>query len=363
MSANSFLKDANISVHVIATGAGAGIQQQLWAVPGCSAYLSGASFPYATEETEELLGFRPKSFCSEDAAIDLASAAYMKAFHLGKKSPVGIGVTATVASATAHRGDNRFHICVMTNDSVRMLSHTLVKGVGEEARAADGMIVDNTTHLVLLDSIHNKTAAWATDVSDRALSRFMERPFFTSSGKRLESLSDPTKYGIMSGAFNPPHEGHFEVAESFSSKAPRKVVFEVTANPPHKSALTVQELLQRAKMLQGHNRLFTSSLPLYLDKARKYPGAAIIMGADAALRMLDPKWGVDVESLLSEFITLGTKFYIMGRMVGDKFTTVRDIMATFAGNDKLLLCGDTLFYHLRGRVDMSSTELRNKSNG
>ena len=43
------LKEAGVSIHVIATGAGAGIQQRLWEIPVSSAYLSGCSFPYAQE--------------------------------------------------------------------------------------------------------------------------------------------------------------------------------------------------------------------------------------------------------------------------------------------------------------------------
>jgi hypothetical protein len=68
--------------HIIATGAGAGLQQKLWEIPGCSWYLSGCTFPYDQDEQADLLGFMPEHFCSEDAAIDLASAAYVP--HLVK---------------------------------------------------------------------------------------------------------------------------------------------------------------------------------------------------------------------------------------------------------------------------------------
>ena len=65
-------KTAGVNIHVIATGAGSGLQNMLWSTPGCSSYFSGASFPYAQEEQEELLGFMPEHFCSEEAAVDLA---------------------------------------------------------------------------------------------------------------------------------------------------------------------------------------------------------------------------------------------------------------------------------------------------
>src|SRR5277367_5292710 len=109
------LKEAGINLHVIATGGAAGAQQLLWGVPGSSAYLGGASFPYAPEEQEELLGFMPEHFCSEVAAVDLASAAYMKAYKFGGKKPVGIGITASVASEKEHRGEHRVFTCVISD--------------------------------------------------------------------------------------------------------------------------------------------------------------------------------------------------------------------------------------------------------
>ncbi len=51
------LKRAGISIHCICTGAGAGLQQLFWMIPGSSAYLSGCSFPYETIQTNATLGF------------------------------------------------------------------------------------------------------------------------------------------------------------------------------------------------------------------------------------------------------------------------------------------------------------------
>src|SRR5271170_7271281 len=119
------LKEAGVSIHVIATGGGAGLQQELWSVPGSSAYLSGASFPYAPEEQEELLRFMPEHFCSQEAAIDLASAAYMKAYRFGGKKPVGIGLTASVASSVEHRGEHRVFVCIMTDKKIVGIKHKI----------------------------------------------------------------------------------------------------------------------------------------------------------------------------------------------------------------------------------------------
>src|SRR5262249_45238266 len=89
-----------VKVFVAATGAGAGIQPSPWRVPGSSAFLAGAAFPYAAHETERLLGFRPARFCDDDAALELAVAAYLRAREtIVAEGPagaraVGVGLTA-----------------------------------------------------------------------------------------------------------------------------------------------------------------------------------------------------------------------------------------------------------------------------
>lgn len=361
---NDRLKTANVNVHVIATGAGAGIQQALWETPGSSSYLSGGSFPYRPEETEELLGFKPKSWASQDTAIDLASAAYMKAFSFGGKNPIGVGLTASVASETEHRGDHRCHICLISNDRVDILNHILVKGVGAEARLTDGKLCDAMALAMLnesLDPVSDSLHAHKKDFEQLALDRFLEHPFFGVDGTRHTTLPNK-RYALMSGAYNPPHEGHYGIQNTFESLSNRRVVYEITANPPHKTAVSVQELLQRASMLRGHDRFFTWSKPMYLDKARAYPGVPLVLGADAMLRILDPKWGVDPVKAIEEFHTLGTEFYVNGRVINGAFISASDIMHHAEATLDLTVASrlGEIMHTLEGRYDISSTELRSK---
>src|SRR6185369_5354084 len=207
------LKNAGINIHVIATGGGAGLQEALWHVPGSSTYLSGASFPYAQDEQIELLGFTPEHFCSEEAAIDLASAAYMKAFKFGGKKPVGLGITASVASEKAHRGDHRVFVCIMTDDRVRLSSIILEKGVGATARHRDGMTCDEMGLSLLLETVCPNAEGGPSypyqihDVTAKASIQFFKHPFFTANGKRVAQVPQGAErsYAMMPGSFNPPH--------------------------------------------------------------------------------------------------------------------------------------------------------------
>lgn len=359
------LKDAGVNIHIIATGAGAGIQHQLWEIPGSSAYLSGCSFPYTGEEQEDLLGFMPEHFVSPEAAVDLASAAYMKAYKFGGKKAVGVGLTASVASEKEHRGDHRVDICIMTDDKVHLFHKILEKGVGEVKRRDDGKTCDMMAFLMLLESIGvmetDSVLRFSTDATELAKARFFMHPFFAASGKRLDTLPKG-KYALMSGAFNPPHEGHFGVADAAMEQYNHRAVFEVTADPPHKDALSVQTLLQRAKLLQGRDRLFTTQLPFYIDKARKYPGRPLIVGADAMVRMLDPKWGLDIGEMLAGFYDLGTKLYVSGREIDGNFTTCENIIDDIQVKHpfKDWASARIVMKPLKGEWNISSTELRKK---
>ena len=354
------LKQANVNIHVVATGAGAGLQEKLWATPGCSAYFSGATFPYAAEEQEELLGFMPEHFCSQEAALDLASAAYMKAYRFGGKTPVGVGITATVASEEEHKGDHRFFACVMTNDQVLLLSRVIDKGKGDWQRYLDGKHCDSAGLFMLLEvlKIESDTGLEYEDVSGLARERLFTRPLFTANGRRLDKLSEGA-WALMPGAYNPPHVGHFGVAQQVFKQFNKAAVYEITAEPPHKDALTVQQLLQRAKLLQGRDRLFTRKEPFYLDKARAFPGVPLVLGADAVMRIMDPKWGLDVYSMLKEFETFGTKLLVVGRMVDGKWISAYDVIQKHKD-----VIGEhfNVFREVYGRWDISSTEIREKKN-
>jgi len=360
MSWQDKLKEANINIHYVATGGGANFQGELWSEPGSSAYFSGASFPYSPEEQAEFLGFMPEHFCSEGAAVDLASAAYIKAYQFGGKNPVGLALTASVASEKEHRGDHRIYSAIMTNDRMITAHHTLTKGIGARRRSQDNIECDTLAFYTLIDGLNGPKGREYKDATSLATERFFKRPFFTANGKRLQEYDIGYHTALMPGAFNPPHDGHFGTADYMWRDYRYDVVFEITAKPPHKEALTVQQCLQRAKLLQGHDRLFTVADPYYLDKARAHPGVPLVLGADAMLRLLDPKWGKSATPTLQEFNRLGTELFIVGREIDGKFIEVGDITNSLVfPNERSMF--ERIAHPVRGEWHVSSTEIRNKT--
>lgn len=361
-------------VFLTCTGGGAGIQETLWAVPGTSAFLAGAAFPYATEATNEFLGFKPEHYCSADIAVALAMESFYRAYEPGLLPPLGIGLTSSVTSMRAHRGDHRvfcasFSMTGCNVTSVILKKKDWSKDEAAALRVTDGKSCDLIGMGVLLEAMGQSTAdvehslrhhhiaqsfEWSQPASSLGISQFFERPLFLANGTR-GTCCDATTNGrvFLPGAFNPPHEGHFGAARAFEQHEGRRVTFMITADPPHKQVLTVAEMLMRAKLLRGYDRLFTKGDPLYIDKARKYPGASFIIGADALHRMLDPKWGTDPVLLCDEFRNLNTKFWVVDRMhEGELLSldTIRD------GNAKLPFGFPAR--RLPGRWDVSSSQIR-----
>ncbi len=347
--------DASAAVHVVCTGAGAGLQQLLWSVPGASSFLVGASFPYAESAIDDYLGFTPERYGSEATAMDLASVAFM---HAGAgRNAVGIAVTASVASLRPHRGPHRIHVASVSTAASFLYYAELERASGNAARDSDGERADHLGLVALLDAVGHPSDAVAplvgpftrTSAVELGRERFFARPLWRATGAR-EPL--PEKVALaFPGTFDPPHEGHLGMAAAVKRMTGDHPVFWVTAEPPHKPAVPFTDLLRRARLLRGNDVLFTHGEPLYLDKARRYPGCHFVIGTDALVRMLDPRWGPAVDALVDEFRRLGTRFYVTSRVMDGTLVTLHDLAD--APRD---LCVE-----VPGRWDISSSEIRRSS--
>lgn len=363
-------------VFVVATGAGAGIQASLWRVPGSSSFLVGAAFPYAPHETERFLGFRPTHFCGEDTAVELAIAAYLRGREAAladasggpKASVIGVGLTASVASLAPHRGDHRVFVASLGENGATVWSAQLPKGAGEVRRSIDGELADCLGLRAILGAAgiaSDEELPPGVEVSSRQLSEselremLYRRPVFGPGGSR-EASAGTRDLVLFPGSFDPCHDGHRMIVDAVERQGLRRVAYAVTADPVHKPALRAVDLLDRVASIRlGGGRapsiVLTERDPLFIDKARQFPGAGIALGIDALLRMLDSSWGPEVGEMLETFRRLGTTFYVVGRVVDGRWTTIDDAPIPEVFRD--------LFKSVDGRHDVSSTELRARDDG
>lgn len=350
----------NKKVYIAATGAGASAQNYIWETPGCSSYFAGATFPYRQDLLEDFIGYKPEKFVSPEVAIDMAMRAYQLAWSDEGDNAVGIGCSAAVATTRLRHGEYGAYVSICSNQGVYLYHVVLDAEVGTQPRVHQGESISSLIASLAKYDYYLSARYPKVDAYDTAKSLLTSRPYWRRDNKRLlehaferEIITHATdtsgyvKRPIFPGAFNPPHVGHLDIASKTNS------VFNLEVCPPHKDPLSVTEILQRLKMLRYHDVLLTDGLPLYLDKSNRFQNHPIVMGADAFLRMLDPKWGPTPKEILTRFSQNGTRIYVFGREVDGKYISADDAVAV---TEEVGVVFDV--QPVPGRWDISSSAIR-----
>ena len=355
-----------VQIFTVCTGGGAGLSKFMWDVPGCSRFLVGTAFPYAPRDTTDFLGFEPEKFCSQDTALHLAMEAYYRAWEPKNPNTLGMGLTAVVATNEEHRGAHRIYVATVSDVGCKLNTLIIPKGTGRVQRDEDGLYCDLLGLTTIAETLGVEyRLSWkgkdieALDgdedgVLDRAKELFFQHPYFTPGRTRKAA---PPSYGVsFPGAFNPPHEGHYGILDKVRESGTQPY-FAITTDPPHKDALSLTEMLQRAKLLKEHGVLFSQGDQLYIDKARRW-GNDMVIGADALLRMVT--WeGAKPAEVLKPFLDLGVSFYVVGREIDGEFVT----LDTLDRDEAVSSYRRLMFKEVEGRWDTSSTELRKAASG
>jgi len=361
-------------VVIATTGGGAGLQNQLWVPSGASATLLESSMPYDPQAMIDFIGHEPEKYCAEATALWMASAAHRRARELvlrgggDARHAIGLGLTAALATDRARKGAERVFVATRAGTGMQAASLTFVKGqLDRQAQGAlcDFLGIDAILHAAGIESPFPQETLFGSADREYAGIRAIpsldagqplhERPLFLPDGSRGERKDlDSAKHILYPGSFDPLHFGHEQSAAQAERMTGKQVVYAITNTHPDKGLIPDHVLLRRAEQFRWRAPvLFTAAEQYYISKARAFPGFGMLVGTDAVLGMLNPRYyGSDAtrDEILREMLRLGTRFYVAGREVDGRFMTLEDIPIP-AGFEKL-------FVPLSGRWDVRSRDLR-----
>lgn len=142
----------------------------------------------------------------------------------------------------------------------------------------------------------------------------------------------------------------------------RPIVFELSAANVDKPPLSVLEIQRRLAQFDPIETIAVTSAPTFLAKARLFPGATFVVGADTLCRVgalryynHDPALRQDAIEVLR---AAACQFLVFGRKQGDAFLSADDLDLPTALRELCRTVPEREF-----RCDVSSTELRKKQRG
>jgi Cytidylyltransferase-like len=356
---------------MVTAGAGTQALADLLGVPGATRTLLEALVPYSTASFDEFLGQQPPQYVAEETSRLLAGRSYTRArwLHNGIEGLVGIACSATIVTDRPKRGQHRAHIATWQprqlichrlylnkgsrdregeEDMVsRVLLNALARACGLSQRVAvpmaagDDLTIEVTDFAALIDELLRGTRSYFGIEDDGAI---------------LDPDTRPA--ALLSGSFNPLHDGHLDLAQTAGDLLGVEVAFELSVHNADKPSLTPPTVLRRIAQFAGRYTIYASAAPTFIEKARLFPGTTFVVGYDTAARILHPRYyGNSHEALrdaLREIDELGCSFLVAGRTdETGRFAQIDDLpipqiyQGLFAG------IPDTFF-----RRDISSTELR-----
>ncbi|EAQ82627.1 hypothetical protein DSM3645_09517 [Blastopirellula marina DSM 3645] len=361
-------------------GGGSEAISRLLQVPGASLTLLEATVPYSSIALTDLLKRTPEQYCSEATARAMAVSAFLRARKLwqkavesglasGEQPPLmGVGCTASLKSHRAKKGPHRVHLAIQTPEATTVANLVLTKEArtrDEEEKLTAELILDRlaaaaglteTLRLSLLPGEQIDETVYRAQPSWRELLQGDIRACVGAG----ETVSPSENSGVvMSGAFNPLHEGHLEMAAVAEQILGRPVEYEISIENVEKPPLDFGEMAERVDQFEPPQRCWLTRAPTFVEKSRIFPETTFVVGADTIVRIADLRYYNDSEkkrdAAIREFNEQNCRFLVFPRQVKGEFTTLEEIELPTALRRLSDGVSPAMF-----RADISSTEIRRR---
>ncbi len=199
--------------------------------------------------------------------------------------------------------------------------------------------------------------------SDRLMQHFPVEgtPLYVSSQGHVvpDHRWDPRRpTALVPGAFNPMHAGHRTLAEVAAEMLDRPIAFELSIANVDKPPLDPAEVQRRVAQFTGQAALWLTHAPRFVHKAELFPGAIFVVGADTAVRIVDPRYyNGDAEQMhaaLAQLDRCRCRFLVACRLdPADRCVGLDDVPVPPAFRSLF-----TAIPAERFRLDLSSTAIR-----
>lgn len=368
------LHAAPLQLVIAVTGGGSLAISDLLTIPGGSRNLLAAHVPYSELALKELLGKVPDQACSELTARQMAMAAFQQArayVSHGASNAFGLACTASLASDRPKRGEHRIHAALQTAD--RTISWSLVlekdkRTRAEEERLAADLLLSWLAEVVLepaitpalpLNLLPSETLERRTHAS-RPLWPQLLLPELTVIAGNDGFLPAAARENLLvfPGSFAPWHAGHKEMAALAEARTGKPVYYELAVRNVDKPPLDFLEIDQRLRQFPDPARVLLTTAPTFADKARLFPRATFVVGADTIRRIGEPRYYNNQIAVMVRAIeaiaVAGCRFLVFGRVNSQgNFSTLDRLRLPAA---LAALCEEVP--EVDYRCDLSSTELR-----
>jgi cytidylyltransferase-like protein len=162
---------------------------------------------------------------------------------------------------------------------------------------------------------------------------------------------------LLSGSFNPLHAGHLHLAQVAEHRLGQCVAFELPLRNADKPPLTIDDAERRVTQFLSIRNVWITAAATFAAKARLFPGATWIVGADTAVRIAQPHFydgAAQRDAALEHLRAFGCRFLVAGRLDRPgSFIGLDDIELPDNFRDLFEGMSETEF-----RYDISSTEFR-----
>lgn len=167
----------------------------------------------------------------------------------------------------------------------------------------------------------------------------------------------PAKPLLFPGSFNPVHDGHRQMAKIATELTRSDVVAEISVANVDKPPLDHSDLAARITEGRKLGRVLITRAAKFVEKARLFPGATFIVGADTAIRLDQARYyqsEIARDRAIDELDSLGSEFLIFGRELRGEFRDANQLDLSPRLGKICRFVPTTRF-----RMDISSTQIRN----